>query len=260
MEIPAAVRALAPWSPSMANQVLNCPHAFHRKYILKEKSKEPDSVASTVGTVVHKILEWVLLDVSVDKAFAKALETYELTHEAEMLVQTYRQAVEDFLRGIEEFDRQVGIHKILAEQKVALTPDWRPTQFFSRDGLIRGVVDVIIVTKDRRAIVIDHKTGVVKPISKYQEQTETYSVFVDALITGLSGVRMAIHYVGSDPNAKGTRTMWAPEYGVDVVRTRFKQNLIDYLARAAEAAESSEPNECWLCNFCGYQSVCPAKT
>lgn len=260
MEIPESVVKLAPWSPSMANTVLNCPHAFYRKYILKEKSTEPESIQSTVGTVVHKVLEWAMQKVSVDKAFAQALQAYELTHEATMLVQTYRQAVEDFLRSIEEFDRTVGIHKVLTEQKVALTPAWRPTKFFSSDGLIRGIIDLVLVTKDKRAVVIDHKTGAVKPISKYQEQTETYSIFVEALISGLAGIRMAIHYVGADPNVNGKRTVWAPEYGVEVVRTRFKQNLIDYLTRAAEAAESTDPTPCWLCNFCGYQTVCPAHT
>lgn len=258
MVIPDAVLARAPWSPSMANTAINCPQAFHRRYVLKEKSKEPDSLASTVGTVVHKVLEWVMLEVSVDKAFKQALESYELTHEATMLVQTYRQAVEDFLRGIDEFDRTVGIHKILAEQKVALTPDWRPTKFFSREGLIRGVIDLVIITKNRQAVVIDHKTGVVKPISKYQEQTETYSIFVDALISGLASVRMAIHYVGADPNISGKRTIWAPEYSVEVVRTKFKENLVAYLLRAAEAAATEEATPCWLCNFCGYKASCPA--
>jgi hypothetical protein len=176
-----------------------------------------------------------------------------------MLVQTYRDAVADFKKGLEAFDRTFGIHEIMTEKKIALKPDFTLTKFFAKDGLIRGVIDLVIITKNKKVVIIDHKSGAVKPIDLYQTQTETYAVFMDRLVNGLTGVRIAIHYVGADPNINGKRTVWAPEYNMEVVRTQFRENLIQYLTKAAEAVvDSDAPHKCWLCNYCGYKPVCPA--
>jgi RecB family exonuclease len=243
----------------MASTAINCPHAFSLRYKKKQKRVEPESLDSRVGTVVHAILEWVAQGVDVNKAFDKALEGYELPHEGQMMVQTYRDAVTDFKKGLEEFDRKFGIHEVLVEKKIALTPDFGLTKFFAKDGLVRGVIDLVVITKGKKAVIIDHKSGSVKPIDKYQEQTEAYAVFVDCLVRGLDGVRIAIHYVGADPNINGKRTVWAPEYNMEVVRTRFRENLVQYLTKAAETvADSDAPHKCWLCNYCGYKPVCPA--
>lgn len=259
IEIPDVVLKRAPWSPSMASTAINCPHAFSLRYVRKEKRVEPESLDSQVGTVVHAILEWVAQGAEVDTAFAKALEGFHLPHEGQLMVQTYRDAVADFKKGLQDFDKQFGIHQIYIEKKIALTPEFTLTEFFNKKGLVRGVMDLVLITRDKRAVIIDHKSGALKPIDKYKEQTEAYAVFIDRLVAGLQGVRIAIHYVGADPNINGKRTVWAPEYNMEVVRTQFRENLIQYLTKAAEAVESSdEPNKCWLCNYCGYQPICPA--
>lgn len=260
LDIPDIVMKHAPWSPSMASTAINCPHAFSLRYVKKEKRVEPESLDSRVGTVVHAILEWVAQGAEVHVAFAKALEGYHLPHEGQMMVQTYRDAVADFKKGLQEFDQKFGIREVLIEKKIAVKPDFTLTEFFAHNGLIRGVIDLVIITKKgKKAVIIDHKSGSVKPIDMYQTQTETYAVLIDRLVQGLSGVRIAIHYVGADPNINGKRTVWAPEYNMEVVRTQFRENLVAYLTKAAEAvANSDEPNKCWLCNYCGYKPVCPA--
>jgi RecB family exonuclease len=259
LEIPPIVLDHAPWSPSMASTAINCPQAFAFRYKKKQKRVEPESLDSKVGTAVHGILEWVAQGVAVDKAFAQAIEAYPLPHEGQMLIQTYRDAVADFKKGLEEFDRKFGIHELMTEKKIALTPDFTLTKFFDKGGLVRGVIDLVVITKTKKVVIIDHKSGAVKPIDLYQTQTEAYAVFIERLVNGLEGVRIAIHYVGADPNINGKRTVWAPEYNMEVVRTQFRENLIAYLLKAAEAvADSEEPHKCWLCNYCGYKPICPA--
>jgi len=258
--IDADVLRFAPWSSSMADMALDCPQAFHRKYVLKEKPVEEQAPETQVGTIVHRILEWsVGTKLSVDAAFKNAYETYELPYETAMQVESFRDAVKDFIKGIDTFKQKFGIIKLHTELKVALTPDFKLTQFFSKEGLIRGVIDLLIFTPHVKAAIFDHKTGSVKPIDKYDSQARIYSLFADALMPQVKTTRLAIHYVGSDPGPNGTRTVWAPEYPIETVRSVFRRDLIDYLTRAAKAALLDTPQPCWRCNYCGYRPTCPAK-
>jgi hypothetical protein len=55
---------LAPWSTSMAGTALACPWAFDQRYRKKQKPVEPAPEQQTVGTVVHKILEYAVQGVA----------------------------------------------------------------------------------------------------------------------------------------------------------------------------------------------------
>lgn len=256
VQIPETVLQLAPWSYSMAEAALMCPHLFHRKYRLKEKGTKPESTATTVGNVVHKILEWAIMGAPVDKAMAQAIEQRQLTYDVEMQVRTFRDAIGDFIRGLEAFDKKYGIKKKFAERKIGLDTNFKLAEFF-KGCFFRGVIDLTIVTRDNWGVIIDHKSGALKSIDKYKDQVEAYGLFADATFPGLVGVRAAIHFVGADPNEKGTRTAWAPHYSIEDVRTQFRTNLITMLQRATDNVQNSqEPRKSWKCDYCDYQPTC----
>lgn len=258
IQIPDVVLQTGPWSYSMAEAALMCPLLFHKKYRLKEKGTKPESTATTVGNVVHKILEWVVMGAPIDKAFAQAIESKALTYDVEMQVRTFRDAVEDFVKGLEVFDKKYGIKKKFAERKIGLDTNFKLADFF-RGCFFRGVIDLTIVTRDNWGVIIDHKSGALKSIDKYKDQVEAYGLFADASFPGLVGVRAAIHFVGADPNEKGTRTAWAPHYSIEEVRTQFRENLIKMLQRATDNVQNTqEPHKSWKCDYCDYQPTCPA--
>jgi len=259
MEIPSTVFDYAPWSPSKASTALTCPHAFQQKHIEHVKPAKPTSDSGTVGTVVHRVLELAMADnLPTSVAMRRALKEKEFTYEVSQTVRTFRDAITDFLAGMKTFDQRIGIKEKHSERKLALDADFKLTPYQNPDGLIRGIIDLMIITNDHRGVVIDHKSGAPKPISMHREQLEAYTLFVDAQEPNLTSIRAALHYVGAAPNLAGKRTVWTPEYPVETVRAKFRQNLVDYLVAASASAATKEARKGWLCNFCGYQKDCPA--
>lgn len=262
---PAAMD-LAPWSPSMADLAIGCPHQFRRKYIDKEPPVETTAFESSLGTFVHRLLEWTLRPqspMSIDEAYRHGYDTLDPPYELYMQARTFRDAIKDFVKRIAALKEDKGCVREYTEVKVALLPDFTLGTYNQMKGqpkaLIRGVIDYILFLKTGQAAIFDHKTGAVKPISAYDSQARVYSLFADALMPGVTCTRMGIHYVGTDPNVSGGRTVWAPEYPIETVRTRFRQELIAYINEATKQAQSDEPRIGWRCNYCGYRTVCPTQ-
>lgn len=261
MSVSEAVRKLAPWSPSMLDLALDCPYAFHQKYVLHEKEQVPSSEAMTVGSAVHHILEWSLQGkVNVDRALQQALESYELTHEMALRVRTFRGAVKDFIAWVERFKQVHGACELLFEESIALKDDFTLTGYKSSDALLRGRIDFLIYTRHPVAVILDHKTGLPLPVDRHAHQLKLYSLFVDAHRPNLKSIRTGLHYLSKDPDEQGNRTVWAPEYPLPVLRTRIRQEIETCLTQATETAATGEPRPCWRCKSCGYQPTCPAMT
>lgn len=260
MDIPENVLKLAPWSTSMVQTAMTCPRAFHKKYIEHAKAEREDAAATTVGTVVHKILEIAVQEVPVMKAVRGALELYELTESVREEVLTFRDAIEDFMRGLDQFKQTYKVKKIYPERRIAITKDFKETKFWDKkNGLFRGVLDLTILTGDDRAVVIDHKSGAVKPMTQFQAQLEGYAVMLEATVPRLKASRSAIHFVGSDPGPENKRTVWARELPAEFIRNTLRKQLIQRLADAANhVSKNDKPKTSWLCNYCGFEPSCPA--
>jgi len=256
-----AIMKHAPWSYSKVNAALTCPFNFHQKYVKKAKAVVAEAQETRIGVVVHKILEWTDMGLSVNEAFVRAMDSFDLTHAVALEVQTFRAAVEEWVAGLASFCTKYKVVKRYPEKKVALNQHFMITGYNSDDCLIRGNIDLTLFTGYGQGVVIDHKSGTLKKIDYHQDQLELYCIMADALVKGVTSVRAALHFVGADPNRKGKRTTWLPEYSVDVVRSTFRNKWMSLLERAALVAEDvdPQPKPCWLCNFCGYQSVCPGR-
>jgi PD-(D/E)XK nuclease superfamily len=64
--------------------------------------------------------------------------------------------------------RQIG-GKILTEQKYAITKSFLPCEWFDKKAWLRGIADVVITPSETYGVVIDWKTGSVKP-DEYRPQ------------------------------------------------------------------------------------------
>lgn len=260
MDIPKEVLELAPWSTSMANLATACPWAFHKKYREKTKPVEPPPEQQTVGNVVHKILEFAVQDVPLERVFKQVMSSFDLTHNMKETVFTYRDAIEDFLRRLDNFKKQFKVKKLFPERKMAITPTFEACKFFDKGGLFRGVIDLTMILGDDRGVVLDHKSGAPKDIRHHQDQLEGYAVILKAQMPELKSVRAGLNPLGGDLRADGKRIIWAREHSADNIDTHLRAALLKALTRAATSVQSDEPRKGWMCNWCGYRPICPLYT
>lgn len=119
----------------------NCPAKFKWRWV--DGNREIDTPAQAEGRAVHEALAARLNGQPIDLT---ARVSYSFAD---------RMATSLLERG-----------NVLAEMKLAIDPDFEPTQFFSRTAWLRGVLDVLVGLEDReaqplrgRVFIGDWKTG-----------------------------------------------------------------------------------------------------
>lgn len=137
-----------PWSYSGLSQFNNCPRQFEAVRVLKTV-KESQGEAQVWGEWVHKQFENRQRD-------GAPLPAELAEHEPYM----------QQLAALE------GKH--FCEQKMALNHKVEPCDFFARDVWNRGVLDFVAI-HHHRAIIVDYKTGKVKPDLK---QLALFALFI----------------------------------------------------------------------------------
>jgi len=127
------------WSYSSLTSFETCPRKHYHTNVAKDYT-EPPSDAMVWGQKVHKALED---RIGKGKRLRDGMDKYE------------KLAV--------RFDdmREKGV-TVIAEQKVCLTEDLQPTEFFAKDAWVRGIFDVVAI-QGKTAEITDWKTGKRKP-------------------------------------------------------------------------------------------------
>jgi RecB family exonuclease len=202
------------WSYSRFSTYSNCPKKA--KYLYIDKLKDVGSPALDHGSAVHKGLE-------------------------------------DFLR-YPGFDVPKGTHpkfvpmleNLLAqdakpEESWAFTEEWKPCGPWDKNVWVRGKFDSYYITDDSTLIMIDFKTGQVRPMN--QEQLELYALMgfmkfplVDKIITELWYVEEGTHLVMTylRPELPGLLKRW---------NARCKPMMTDTTFRERPSA---------LCGYCNF--------
>ena len=120
------------WSYSSLSLYQQCPKKYYHLKVLKD-IKEPLGEAITFGNKIHKIAEqYVGKNIPIPEPFKE---------------------IEPALESIRNMDG-----KKLCENKLGLTVDLEPCDFFDKKVWWRGIADIIILQGDR-ALTIDYKTG-----------------------------------------------------------------------------------------------------
>lgn len=128
------------WSYSALDAFETCPHRYHVTKVTKEVA-EPQTEATIWGNKVHRALEH---------------RVTKLTPLPESMVEYEPIAAAVCAKA------QGGVIK--AEQKMALTRDYRPTTWFGKDVYVRGITDFTIQKGDT-VFIGDWKTGKPTPAS-----------------------------------------------------------------------------------------------
>lgn len=148
------------WSYSALDSFETCPLKHYLTRVSKQV-KEEESEALRWGNFVHKALED---RIRLNKPLPETLRRYEV-----------------FVTAIE---RRNGV--LEAEQKIALTEDFEPVDFFNRRTWLRAVLDVMLTSPDgKKALVIDWKTGKNIPDD---DQLKLFAAVAFAMTPGLERV------------------------------------------------------------------------
>lgn len=121
------------WSFSALQTFEQCPRKYKAKYVLKNYN-EPQQDHQQWGIDVHKDLE-------------------DRVRENKPLPERTRQ-YEPVVQSLAKF----GAETVLCEQKMGLTENLTPVDFFAPEVWWRGVIDLALIKGDK-AVIVDYKTG-----------------------------------------------------------------------------------------------------
>ncbi len=152
--------ALKTFSHSALSVFETCPKQFEHIYILKDVSRE-DTEETLWGSKVHKELE--------DYATVGSPVKQDIC--------AFGAKIIDATRNWEG--------GTFAENKFGLTADYKPTDFYSTDAALRGVIDYGAINGNR-ALLVDYKTGKMKDDFK---QMQIFTVAAFAMYPQLEKVK-----------------------------------------------------------------------
>lgn len=241
----------AAWSPSKASLAATCPLAFKYRYIDKVPTGNKGTAAK-VGVTVHRALEFLLsgdnIGDSLDKAIAES--EGELTHADQEKVRTFAQNMLEFQKRIKKFTVSNPLKATHLECKWAVTPAFKSCAFDDVEGAIRGIVDMGLELQNDYVIVIDHKSGRVRPASYYKTQLDFYTVMALAVFPHLKGVQCALHYV-----AHG-KLEWGSPVKPQYIREVLQPWLLSYLNKKSERIDTAIATPGMHCRWCDYRDIC----
>lgn len=245
----------APWSISKVDAGLQCPKMFSLQYIQKAKKTSVRS-ENKVGIVSHGILELQIKGASFDDAKSKAIEKNPLTSGEEENLAILIPSIDSFLKRFDRFCKEQHVEDVRTEVQWAIDTNFNPVFFFSPDVFFRGVVDLVAKTKTKDLIVIDHKSGSVKPVDKYLPQLNSYAILGLANME-LEGFQAAIHFMQADD--ANQQIQWAPYISKNVIENNLKDWLVRYIQQAVDNLSDlnkASAKKGWPCSWCAYSLAC----
>lgn len=256
---PAAARpAPAPaLSPSRAADFQQCALLYRLRAI--DRVPEPPAVATTLGTLVHAVLER-LFDVpaaqrTLDAAVGALRPEWERMVAAQPALASLLaddRAEESFLA---DGAQRLSVYFRL-ENPTRLQPAGREERLeLQLDGgpLLRGVIDRIDEAPDGAIRIIDYKTGA-SPKPGYGQQAEFQMRFYALLVERLRGRRPALLRLLYLKDG-GTKELYPGDEDIAQIEHHVR-SLWDDIQRAAVSGKF-RPSPSRLCAWCSFQSLCP---
>lgn len=247
-----------PWSISKANCLNMCPKQYNYKYITKtpEVSK---SAESQFGVFLHQIIETILKNPKIEAE--TLIEESDLNIDQKIEAMKRAKSIMSFNERIDKFKELHGVKTTLVEHKLAIGSDFKKTDFFNKEGLLRGLIDYGMITKDRVLIIIDHKSGRKKPINEHNVQFNAYMI-LGAANFDIDAVQCAVNYIGSDKlewanHRDGSTKPWTRAE----IEQQTKRWLVTYLNSLEPQIEALSLGKIkhkvgWQCEWCSYSPIC----
>jgi len=270
-------------SPSRANDFLTCPRMFWFKTIVGIPS--PPTLATVKGNVAHAAFERIFDhpagERTLEHALTYARAAWDTMTDPVQSPDGYEQNLLIAPRGSQiEADMFVHIEQMISSWfKMERVDNFSPVEILLPDGStvdgrelhvaaeiggvnLHGYIDRLDRWQDTDGTVhysvSDYKTGKVpadRYLDKYWFQLRVYAVLVEA-ITGVAPSLLRLVFVSSGDRERGIKTLPVTPAVLDATRKQVR-TLWEDMSRAARTgvwAEKVGP----LCNYCYFQSECPA--
>lgn len=230
----------------------NCPLKY--KYSHVDRIPEPKSKEAVFGTLIHSVLKYIHTPALLAPTLDQALDYYSKGWSSEV----YEDELEEraaFTQGVEIIRNYLGQNRPADSTIVDLESRFAIDIGNETTGqhVISGIIDRIDKTTDGYEI-IDYKTARKMPSQDKVDHDLQLSIYLKAFLN-----RYPKEWANLD---KITVSLYYLKHGVKLSSTRTKEQLeqIDTLVldviKAIEEAKF-EPILTPLCDWCGYQKICP---
>lgn len=204
------------WSFSAYGLYTQCPFKYKLKKI--EKLEEPTGPAAQRGIDIHAKGEKYL------KEGGRMPKEYkDFNHDMKWL-------------------RDMGAE---AEKRIAVTEEWRLTDFFGKDVWLRLVIDAEVFNESRTACIdVDFKTGKIR--DGYIDQIELYIATQFAIYENLEYAGAELWYLDHG-ECKGRDNLYTPSDG-ERLRKQWERKVTPLMND-----KKFKPNPSYLCGWCHFR-------
>lgn len=250
-----------PWSVSKLKTLEKCPLQFLLQYgvklrVLKEENPD-DVLLRNTGTALHRMLELMFEGHSFKEAEEIGrLENYAaVTPERWEFVEKHYPNLKAFRIRMGVFEENHPIDDIVPELKLAVTRDYKPTDFFDPKAYFRGVIDLPIHLQNDDAVVIDHKRGgsPAYGLKYHQAQLSTYHLLYHFGHRPVRGIQSGIHFMEAGAVVLGKYTTGK---NVEDLLPTWLDNKIETAVKTVVEAEEFFPNKGTACTYCDFKALC----
>lgn len=218
-------KTISAWSYSRLSTWVQCP--FKAKLLMIDKLKEPTNAAMERGSEIHKKLER-FMDGDTSKPF-KEMGPYK-----------------KYLNGLRKDKKKY--EAFATEMQVAFNKDLKQVDWFAWDAWLRAILDLYILEDDKKAIIIDYKTG--RRRNEHVEQADMYAAIFYLLnkdtFDKKGELEVKFLYV-DQPNIE---EMFEKTYNLKTCEKHLKRFLKMGEAMTKDKAFVKKPsNNCKWCHF-----------
>ena len=244
-------------SPSRASDFAQCPLLYRFRTI--DRLPEPPQRATTLGTLVHAVLER-LFDLAPAQRTRDAAR--DLVHPEWTRLVAAEPAIADLVADSADaaqfFDdarARVGMYFTL-ENPERLEPAGRELRLDAKlEGgpALRGVIDRMDISPDGAIRIIDYKSGAT-PKAQYGQQAEFQMRFYSMLVECSHGTRpsvMKLLYLRDG----GVKELIPTDADLAAVEAQVRDTWSDIRRRSSAGDFPARPSR--LCSWCSFQSACP---
>jgi putative RecB family exonuclease len=250
LELPSSL------SPSKVSAFTECALAFRFSAI--DRLPEPPSAPAVKGTLVHAALERLFCRPADERSLPAALTALD---EAFTIVREHPEYVGLGLSSTDEAEflddaEQLVRRYFLVEDPSAIHPIGLELQLeVQLDSLrLRGIIDRLELDDDGRLVVTDYKTGRVPPETQERSRlggVHFYAFLLEQML-GRRPAKVQLIYLAEPV----TITTIPTEQSVRGLERKVRA-VWSAIERACER-DNFKPKPSRLCDWCAYQSLCPA--
>jgi putative RecB family exonuclease len=244
----------------------HCPRQFYYRYVKNIKlPDEPEHIPTFFGSRVHDALEWLYDQVkngivpTERQAITEFGRVWDanwsddiVIHERRMTPQRYRslgeKCVTDYYTKHYPFDDSTTIQ---LEQRIGFDLD-------EKAGItMTGFIDRLATTPDGVWHIHDYKTNKQLPSQAEMDtnpQLAYYEIGIRQMWPKIKTVELHWHFVRFGETITSTRT--------PVQLNQLREDALETILEAQgreKNEEAYETHETGLCDYCGFQSICPVK-